>query len=120
MVFQRLRHTGLSIIFRFHAVQREKFFVKLSAVLSPSGTPVSFCVTFDLGSFAVRLGERWLETGGQGKDRHNGGAESLQPGSSITLNQCASLGRGLHTTIKPVCDFCGVRKAYRFIVFGLF
>lgn len=101
-VFQRVRHTGSSTIFRFHTVQREIFFIKLSAVLSPSGIPVSFCVTFDLGSFAVRLGERLLESGGQGVDRHNGGAESLQPGSSITLNQCASQGRGLHTTIKPV------------------
>lgn len=73
--FQRLRHTGLNTIFRFHAVQRQKFFLKLSAVLSPSGTPVSFCVTFDLGSFAVHLGERWLVTGGQGKDIHNRRAE---------------------------------------------
>lgn len=30
-----------------------------------------FCVAFDLGSFAVHLGESWLVTGGQGKDRHN-------------------------------------------------
>lgn len=90
--------------------ERNSSSIKLSAVLSPSGTEVSFCVTFDLGSFAVHLGERWLVTGGQGKDRHNGEAESVKPGSSITLNQCASLARGAtyhHQTSIPVCDFCG-------------